>query len=358
MSDASLTLNGRRIALDAPAYICAEIGHNHGGSVDSAIQHIEAAASAGVDAVKFQKRDNPSLYTRALLEQPYEHEHSYGSTYGKHREALELTFADLMHCQTAARAQHVTLFSTAFDAHSADLCATMGMPAIKIASGDLTNTPLLRHVAQLGRPIILSTGGGTFEDIDRAVEAVTRHTHELALLHCTAAYPVRDFAELNLKVIPQMLVRYPDCVIGWSGHDSGIAMALLAYALGARIIEKHFTLNRANKGTDHAFSLEPAGMKKLVRDLERAHIALGDGVKRRYASEEAPLRKMAKSIVAAHDLPAGHVLQSGDLVCKSPGGGLPPYLLEQMLGFPLSRSLNEDECVQYADLGGAQLAAS
>ena len=352
-------ITGKRIADDEPCYVIGEIGHNHGGRVDQACALIAECAEAGVSAVKFQKRDNAAIYTRALLQQPYDHEHSYGTTYGTHREALEFGRKAYQECYAVAREFGIAAFATAFDERSADFLLKLGTPALKIASGDLTNTPLLDYVARAGVPLILSTGGGTCEDIDRAVAVITKWTRDLAVLHCTAAYPVREWDELNLRVIPALRARYPELVIGWSGHDSGIAMSVIAYTLGARIIEKHVTRNRALKGTDHAFSLEPAGVRKLVRDLDRARLALGDGEKVRYPSEVAPLRKMAKALVAAKPLAVGHVLQAGDLARKSPADGLPPYLLDQVLGFPLSLPLATDEPLTYDHIrGAADVAAS
>jgi sialic acid synthase len=290
----TITIGSRTIDDHSPCFVIAEIGHNHGGSVETAQQMIRISAACGADAVKFQLRDNKNLYSASLLNQPYENENSYGKTYGEHREALELSDRALFQCMREADTSKIACFATAFDEVSADRIVALGMPAIKIASGGLTDKALLRHVASLGLPIILSTGGGTLRDIDSAVHLITAKTRQLAVLHCTAAYPVRDFAELNLKCIQTLRDEYPDLVIGWSGHDSGIAMALMAYAFGARIIEKHFTLNRASKGTDHAFSLEPAGLSKLCRDLGRAAQALGDGTKRYLPSEVGPIAKMRR----------------------------------------------------------------
>lgn len=290
----SLRIGHRLIEDSSPCYVIAEIGHNHGGSVPVAADMIRVAAACGVDACKLQVRDNQNLYSPALLAQPYENENSYGKTYGEHRAALELTDAGLATCGMVAEQSRVACFATAFDEVSADRIVKLGMPAIKIASGGLTDLPLLRHVALTGLPVILSTGGGTMREIDAAVECLTAYTDQIAVLHCTAAYPVRDFAELNLQCIATLRDRYPGLTIGWSGHDSGIAMSVMAYTLGARIIERHFTLNRASKGTDHAFSLEPSGLTKLCRDLKRAHEAMGDGIKRYYPSEIAPIAKMRR----------------------------------------------------------------
>lgn len=288
-----LWIDGLTIADDERCYVIAEIGGNHGGNIETAEQMIDAAAEAGASAVKFQCRHNETLYSRDLLDQPYDNENSYGATYGAHRAALELSPRDLARAQARARLRAVSYFATAFDERSADTLAELGVPAFKIASGGLTDLPLLRHVSQFDVPIILSTGGGTFSDVDRAVQCITARHQKLALLHCTASYPCA-FEELNLRVIPVLRERYPELVIGWSGHDNGIAMSVAAYVLGARIIEKHFTLNRAMKGTDHAFSLEPGGLRKLCRDLTRARTALGDGAKRYYESERKPIAKMRR----------------------------------------------------------------
>ena len=289
-----ITIGPRVVTDDSPCFVIAEIGSNHGGSVETAVQMVRVAAACGAQAVKFQCRDNATLYSDTLLNAAYENEHSYGKTYGAHRAALELSDPALATCVFEAERSRVTCFSTAFDEPSVDRIVKLGMPAIKIASGGLTDLKLLRYAALTGLPLILSTGGGTMREIDAAVQTVTAYTHRLALLHCTAAYPVRDWAQHNLRCIQTLREAYPEIVIGWSGHDNGIALATAAYALGARIIEKHFTLDRSSKGTDHAFSLEPAGLRKLCRDLERAHAALGDGHKRYYASEVGPIAKMRR----------------------------------------------------------------
>jgi N-acetylneuraminate synthase/sialic acid synthase len=178
------------------------------------------------------------------------------------------------------------------------------------------------------------------------------------VLHCTAAYPA-EVEDLNLNVITALRERYPELVIGLSDHHNGIAMAPVAFMLGARVFEKHFTLNHAWKGTDHAYSLMPDGMRRFVRDLGRVPVALGDGVKQKLPSEERPLEKMGKKLVAARDLPANHVLAPGDLVAKSPAdGGLPPYELDALLGGKLRRPLVTDEAVLAQDVEpAAQLAA-
>jgi sialic acid synthase len=175
-----------------------------------------------------------------------------------------------------------------------DFLMIVDVPAIKLASGSLTDFALLKHAASYGKPLILSTGRRDLRASGCRGRNAAGGEVPFALLHCTAAYPVQNYGELNLLAIAEMRARYPDTIIGWSGHDPGISMALVAYAYGARIIEKHVTLNRANKGTDHAFSLEPKGLQTLCEDLKRAHLASGDGMKRMYESERGPLSKMRR----------------------------------------------------------------
>lgn len=351
--DRKLVIQGRQIDDESDCYVIAEIGHNHQGSLEKAKELFRAAKDCGVDAVKLQKRDNRKLYTREMYNKAYENENSFGSTYGEHREALEFGMPEYKELQSYATELGLAFFATAFDFSSADFLAELKTPAFKIASGDLRNVPLLKYVAAFQKPMIVSTGGGTIEDVQRAYDAVMPINSQLAILQCTAGYPCA-FEEMNLRVISSFRERFPDVVIGLSSHDSGIAMAVAGYILGARVIEKHFTLNRAMKGTDHAFSLERAGMRRVVRDLQRARVALGDGVKATYSSERTPLLKMGKKLVAARDLPANHVLSLDDVAIKSPSDGTPPYELDRMLGRKTVRPLREDENILFDDLDGKQ----
>jgi sialic acid synthase len=357
MSGRRLTIDGFEISDSSHCYVVAEIGHNHMGSVETCKELFQAAKYCGVHAVKLQKRDNRSLYTHSFYNRPYESEESYGPTYGAHREALEFGRDEYLELQAFARELGLAFFATAFDVPSAEFLAELDVPAFKIASGDLTNTPLLRHVAELGKPMIVSTGGGLLDDVRRAYETVAEVNPQVAILQCTAGYPAA-WNELDLGVVGTYRECFADTVIGFSSHDNGISMPLVAYILGARIVEKHFTLNRAWKGTDHKFSLEPQGLRKLVRDLERAFVAVGDGTKAMYPSEAEPIRKMGKMIVAARDLPAGHVVSSEDLALKSPADGLPPYELDRIVGRMLRHPVSEDMPLRFEDLAEQVLPAT
>jgi sialic acid synthase len=338
-----LAIGRHRLRRDRPdCFVIAEIGHNHGGDLEVCKRLFQAAKYAGASAVKLQKRDNRTLYTREFYDSGYNSENAFGPTYGTHREALEFGEAEYRELKQFAESLDLVFFATPFDFPSVDFLERLGVPCYKVASGDLTNIPLLRYIARTGKPMFVSTGAGTLEDVRRAYEAARADNEQVSLLQCTAEYPC-EHKDMNLSVVQTYLREFPDAVIGLSDHDNGIAMAVVAYVLGARVIEKHFTLNRASKGTDHAFSLEPEGMRKLVRDVGRAAVAMGDGVKRVYDKENQARLKMGKKIVAACDLPKGHVLQPRDLAYKSPGDGLPPYQDALLLGHKLRRAVREDE---------------
>ena len=342
----ALTIDGVEVGSDTPCYVIAEIGHNHQGSLEQAKELFRAAKDCGASAVKLQKRQNETLYTSEFYNRPYDSENSFGPTYGAHRDALEFGQAEYEELRDYAADLGITFFATAFDFESADFLAALDMPAYKIASGDLRNTPLLRYVAEIGKPMIISTGGAVLDDVRRAYDTIAEVNDQIAILQCTAGYPAA-WEELDLRVIETYLDEFPGAVVGFSGHDSGIAMAVAAYVLGGRIVEKHFTLSRAARGTDHRFSLEPVGMRKLVRDLERVRLGLGQAEKRVHLSEVAPIEKMGKKIVARVALPAGHVLRAEDLALKSPGDGLPPYELENILGLQLTQGIAEDDALSF-----------
>lgn len=351
-----LVIDGKVIQDDGDCWIIAEIGHNHQGRLKTAKDMFRVAKECGADAVKLQKRDNRHLYTKAMYDKSYDHENSFGLTYGEHREALEFGSEEYKELMAYAKELEITMFATAFDFPSADFLAKLDIPAFKIASGDLKTIPLLTYVANFQKPMIVSTGGGTMEDVNRAYDAIMPINQQLCFLQCTAGYPAA-FEELNLNVITTFRERFPKTVIGLSSHDNGIAMAVAGYMLGARVIEKHFTLNHTWKGTDHAFSLEPTGFKKMVRDLRRVRVAMGDGVKRVYETEVNPMVKMGKKLVAARDLPAGHAIRREDIAIKSPGDGLQPYELNKIIGRVTRVPLKQDQNIIFEVLNGAEMWA-
>lgn len=347
-----LEIDGIRIDDEAEPFVIAEIGSNHQGNIEIAKAMFKKAKECGANAVKLQKRHNRSLFTREMYESAYDNQNAYGATYGAHREALEFGRDEYQELQKYAIELDITMFATPFDFESVEFLEELDISLYKIASGDLKNTPLLERVASTGKLMIVSTGGGSMEDVQRAYDTIMPVNEKLCICQCTASYPA-DPKDMNLRVITTLRERFSDVVVGLSDHQNGISMALVAYVLGARVFEKHFTLNRAQKGTDHAFSLEPSGLAKLVRDLRRARLALGDGEKRPLECEQSALAKMGKKLVAACDLESGHVLAQKDVALKSPADGLPPFELANVLGKKLTRPLAAEENLDFKDLTDA-----
>jgi len=336
-----LRIGDRRIADDTDAYVIAEIGHNHEGSLERAEELFRQAAAGGAHAAKLQKRDNRSLFTKAMYNEPYTGRNSYGATYGLHREALEFGRAEYRHLAAVAADLGIDFLSTAFDLPSVDFLVDLDLPAIKIASADVTNTPLLAYAAKTGKPLIISTGGATMDEVRRACDTVLPINSDVALLQCTAVYPAAP-SDLHLSVISTYRAAYPETVIGFSGHDLGPELSWIAHALGARVIEKHFTLDHSRPGSDHHFSLDGPQLAELTAGLRRTHQALGKPAKGRSETEAKAVRKMGKKLVAARDLPAGHVVTEQDVACKSPGDGMKPYQLDEVLGRVLRVEIAED----------------
>ena len=339
------TIAGKELTENTRPYVIAELGTNHGGNPETMLKMIQVAADCGVDAIKLQKRTNRELFTKKLYDSPYNSEAAFGPTYGLHREALELSMAAFRDGRELAHKLGMDFIATAFDPSALDFILDARVDAIKIASGDLKSIQLQALAGQTGLPVLVSCGGGTMEDIDRVVVEWTGAEDKLCLLHCTAAYPCPP-EDMNLLVLDSMMDSYPQVLIGLSDHQNGIALAMTAHALGARVLEKHFTLDRSAKGTDHAFSLERTGLRKLVRDLRRAHVALGNGEKRLLPIEEKPLFKMGKKIVAAKPLSSGICLDDGDVAFKSPNDGIPPYLWNEVKGKYLINPVAEDENIE------------
>jgi N-acetylneuraminate synthase/sialic acid synthase len=345
-----MLINDVLISDSSKAFVIAEIGHNHQGNVDICKQMFKAAAESGATAVKLQKRNNKELFTEEFYDSPYNSENAFGATYGQHRDALEFDFNTYKKLQDYANSLGVIFFATAFDFSSVDFLHKLEVPVIKIASGDLRSLPLLKYAASTGIPLIVSTGGARMSEVYDAHEAISSGTTvPFAILQCTAAYPAEPEI-LNLNVIKTYRDSFPNTVIGFSAHDLGIAMGPAAYALGARIFEKHFTLDRSMKGTDHAFSLEPTGMKKFVRDLNNVSAALGDGIKNPLDIELAPLRKMSKKIVLARDVKKGETITRLDLEFRSPGDGVSPADLPLIEGKIAAKDLSKGESIATKDV--------
>ncbi len=287
----AIEISDRFIGNDHPCFVVAEIGINHNGDVDLAKQLIDSAVAAGCDMVKFQKRTVDVVYSAEELATP--RENPYGPTNGDLKRGLEFGEAEYREIDAHCRDKGIPWCASCWDAASVDFIEAFNPPCFKIASACLTDSALLRHHKRTGRPLVLSTGMSTLEEIDLAVD--TLGTDRLILLHCTSTYPSR-LEELNLRAIPMLRERY-GVPVGYSGHELGLATTMAATVMGACMVERHITLDRAMWGSDQAASVEPHGFARMVRDIHAVETALGDGVKRMYDSE-LPIREKLRRVTS------------------------------------------------------------
>lgn len=283
-------IGGQPVGSDHPVFVIAEIGINHNGDIELVRQLIDVAAEARVDAVKFQKRTLDVVYTPEELARPKETPWGMVS-YREYRERLEFGQEDYSEIDRYCKRKGILWFASCWDEGSVDFIEQFDPPAYKIASASLTDDHLLQHIRVMGKPIILSTGMSTMGQIEHAVKVVGEDN--LVILHCTSTYPARP-EELNLRVIQTLQRRFPNVPIGYSGHEVGLATTVVATVLGAVMVERHITLDRAMWGSDQAASVESQGFKRLVRDIRVIEIALGDGIKRVYDSELPIQRKLRR----------------------------------------------------------------
>ena len=346
-----LIIDNRLISDDSPAYIVAEIGHNHGGSLTKAQDMVLSAKDAGASAVKFQTRHPKEVYARGTTPGSYDWESGndqwMAGANGPHRQKLEFTYEQWHHLFEFCRAHEITAFSTPFDFSSADLLNSLGVPAFKIASGDATNIPLIEYVAAFKKPMIVSTGGVEIEDVDRIYKALVNQV-PFALLQCSCIYPAPDDV-LNLRVIETYRSRYRQVVTGLSTHNPDWAPTLAAFTLGGRIFEHHYTNNREWKGTDNHFSLTPETLAELVAACGTVQAALGSANKHQDPREHSYTVERQKSLVWAREVFYDTVVTRGDIKILCPGGGIEPYRLNDVIGQRVTHTVKPDEHVEWND---------
>lgn len=324
-----------------PCFVIAEAGVNHGGNLDHALRLVDAAADAGADAVKFQTFRSDLL---ATVDAPRATYQGVGSQRAMLRE-LELSESDHHQLRARCRERDLLFLSSPFDPESAALLARLDVPAFKLASGELTNLPLLEQLTAYAKPIFVSTGMAELAEVREAVATLRRTSTPFALLHCVSRYPA-DAADANLRAMHTLEMAF-GCPVGFSDHTLGTDVALAAVALGATILEKHLTLDRQAPGPDHASSLEPAEFTRLVASIRRVESSLGDGRKRPVAGEAEIAAVARKSLIAACDLPAGKQLTDADLAAARPGTGISPARLTDIVGKRLRVSLREGEQLRW-----------
>jgi N,N'-diacetyllegionaminate synthase len=328
--------------------IIAEAGVNHNGDMELAKQLIDVAAEAGADFVKFQTFNANRQVTHTAKKADYQTKNTDGNE-SQHEMLRRLELTPAMHNELIAHCalRNIVFLSTGFDIESVDLLVSLGQNLFKIPSGEITNLPYMRHIGQLGKPVILSTGMATLGDIEAAIEVLEQagtSRANLTLLHCTTEYPT-PMAEVNLRAM-QSIHRAFGVAVGYSDHTQGIEVAIAAVALGATVIEKHFTLDRNSPGPDHKASLEPAELKAMVTAIRNIEIALGDGIKRLTPSEAKNKPVARKSLVASKAIKAGELFSVQNVTAKRPGTGISPMRWDEVMRRRARRDFTVDELIE------------
>ena len=346
----TIHIDSRKIGWGEPVFIIAEAGVNHNGDLQTAEKMVDVAAEAGADAVKFQTFRADEVVSEAAPKARYQIENTgEGGSQLEMLKRLELSPDAHRKLIERCHARGIMFLSTPFDFPSADLLERLSVPAYKVPSGEITNWPFLEHIASKGKPVILSTGMSDLNEVEQAVKVLrAAGCSELLILHATSSYPATA-ASSNLRAM-QTLSDSFHTPIGLSDHTIGIEVALAATALGACILEKHFTLDRSLPGPDHKASLEPAELRSLVRGIRAVESALGDGRKQPTPSEEDVRRVARRSIVARRTIPTGTLIARDFLAYKRPGTGIPPSRLGDVVGRRTARTIPADTLIRFEDL--------
>jgi N-acetylneuraminate synthase/N,N'-diacetyllegionaminate synthase len=342
----SVSIAGRRVGDRERCFVIAEAGVNHNGDLERAKEMIDTAAGLGADAVKFQTFRAEKLVTRTAEKAEYQEKSSGSGTQYDMLKRLELTDRAFYELSAYSKQRSIIFLSSAFDFPSADLLGEIGVEAYKMGSGELTNLPLLRHVAGRGKPMILSSGMSTLNEVREALDAVRLSgCKEVVLLHCTSSYPA-GVEDANLRMILTLKTMF-GIPIGFSDHTPSKVVPAAAVALGAVIVEKHFTLDHDLPGPDHQMSFEPDEFREMVENIRTVEFSLGDGVKR-ITEAERHIREIARrSVVAAVDIPTGAVITREMLDIKRPGTGIEPKYLDKMIGMRATKRIAPDELIHW-----------
>lgn len=343
------------LSLRDSSFVIAEVGANHQGDLNIAKQYISEFASAGADAIKFQCRNNRYLFSESSFDSVYNSENAFGHTYGEHREFLEFNVDQLNELKNECRSNNVMFVATAFDEPSLEMLAELGVDCLKVSSFDIGNVSFLSKAACAGFPLIVSTGGATTKQIDASVEIITNSTENLALLHCVSEYPT-PFDRLGLESILELRQRFPELCVGLSDHFNGTLSGPVGYMLGARVFEKHVTLNRAWKGTDHAFALEPGGFERFQRDIRRIKPMMRCKALEELGAEPV-FKKLGKSLVASRDLREGQEITIKDLSGRIFGdsAGIPVRDSSSVLGSRLLRDVKRLDKLLWTDISTEEI---
>ena len=345
--DNTINIQDKIVGENQPTFIIAEIGINHNGKLELAKKLIRAAKDAGADAVKFQKRDLKSLYKKDVYENPNKDSQSTSYLFDVFRKC-ELSNKEFSELKKYCDHLGIIFFCTPFDIKSAQFLSNLNVPVFKISSADLTNIPLIDFIISKNKPLILSTGMSQMPEIDFTYNFLKKRNARFSFMHCVSTYPPA-FKDVNLKMINVLKDRY-QVPIGYSGHERGIIVPIVAVGLGASIIEKHFTLNRSWDGPDHNISLTPSGFKKMVDRIKVVESALGSSQKKLSRGEYLTREVFAKSLVARKKIVKGEVITYKMIDVKGPGKGISPQMIDSIIGKKAKRNINKYDFFYQLDI--------
>ena len=344
----SVKIADREIGPDQPCFIIGEAGLNHNGDLDLAKKLIDRAAEAGCDCVKFQRRTVSMLTTDALLDAEDARFPSLGKTYREIRQRHEFDADEFGQLVEYGKERNLIVMCTPFDIPALDFLEQFDLPAYKIASHSVTNLPLLEHLAKVGKPVIMSTGMCTFEELDRAVNTLQSADIPLILLHCVSAYPT-PAEQQELHMIGALSERY-QVPVGYSGHEIGMLPSLLSVALGATVVERHITESNDLEGFDHKISLAPVQLQEMVGEIRKIETMMGTPEKSVTETEQITRDKYHVSMISARPIEAGEVIQKEMIVFKNPGTGLPPSRIDEVVGRRAKAAIPADHLLSFDEL--------
>lgn len=335
--------------IDKKCFIIAEAGVNHNGNIDIAKQLIDVASVAGADAIKFQTFKAENLATKYAAKASYQRKNTGQGSQYEMLKKLELSYEDHIILKKHCEEREILFISTPFDFQSVDLLEKLNTHLYKISSGDLTNIPLLRYIARLNKPMIVSTGMANLGEIEIAVREIEKlNNHKITLLHCTSNYPT-EYENVNLYAMVTLKNTFK-IPVGYSDHTEGIEIPIAAAAMGAKIIEKHFTLDRSMEGPDHKASLNPEELKKMVLSIRNIEKAFGDGIKICSKSEENTKKVARKSIVARVNIAKGEKISYENVTFKRPGNGISPVFIDEIIGKTAIEDIEEEAFITFGNV--------
>jgi len=345
-----IDINKKRIGANQPCFIIAEAGVNHDGDIQKALDLIDIAVEAGVDAVKFQTWITEELLTKNIQQADYQKKNTgkEESQYAMLKK-LELSQSDFIELKNYCEKKDIIFLSTPDEEKSADFLEQIGVPLFKIGSGELTNLPFLKYIALKNKPIILSTGMSNLEEIEKAVEVIVKSGNEsLILLHCTSEYPT-SLSDVNLNAMITLKTNF-STIVGYSDHTIGNFASIVAASMDAKVIEKHFTYDKNALGPDHKCSLSPNELKNLVKEIRDVEMILGSFEKKPTKIEKNNLLLVRKSIVAKKALVQGDLIAENNVSMKRSSGNIAPSELNAILGKKLKRNIDKDDPIMFDDL--------